>query len=172
MDPLESMPSELKPAGLAERDSKRGLLSELKGEILKKRPVKNIVGWVILVLVLIFIAVQYINAEKYDALVQAIDSETFGVNPTGERLDFGDLPKDKSAVRTVSLINNSPYKVSSYIMVWKFGEIGDLIRVDKNYFTLKPGAGEKLEFTTRIPNSAELKYYKGKVIIFQIPKPW
>ncbi len=166
------MPSHMKPKAVMEREQQRGFLSELKSEITRPRPKKRVAAWIILVLAFIFLAVQYVNAEKYDALVQVVDSDKIGVNPTGERLDFGDLPKDKTAVRTVSLVNQSPYKVSSYIMVWKFGEIGDLMKVDKNYFTLKSGQGEKLEFTVRTPNSAEYRYYRGKVIVFQIPKPW
>ncbi len=138
----------------------------------KKRSWGKIITWVIVLLVLMFLAVQYINAARYEALVQVIAEDKIGVNPTGERLDFGDLPRDKDAVRTVSLENASPYKAKSYILVWKRGEIADFMRVEPNNFTLEPGQNTKLEFTVHVPNSAEFRYYKGKVIIFQIPKFW
>lgn len=164
------MPGELKPAGMQQREEKRGLLDELKSEVTKKRPVKRVVAYAVLALVVIFVLVQYINAAKYDALVQVIKEDKIGVNPTGEKLDFGDLPRDKSATRTVTLKSDGGR--GAYIMIWKFGGISDLIKVSKNYFVLMPHSTEKLEFSAYIPNSAEYKYYKGKVIIFQIPKIW
>ncbi|OGE74430.1 MAG: hypothetical protein A3I07_00745 [Candidatus Doudnabacteria bacterium RIFCSPLOWO2_02_FULL_42_9] len=139
----------------------------------ESKPKKSWLRWVlygILVLVLMFIAVQFFNAAKYEALVQVIEEDKIGVNPTGERLDFGDLPRDKSAVRTVTL--ESKGNTATYVMVWKFGAISDFMKVNKNYFTLEPGQTERLEFNVHIPNSAEYKYYKGKVWVFQIPKIW
>lgn len=136
----------------------------------KRKSWRKIIVWVIVLVIAMVALVQYINAAKYGALVQVIKEDKIGVNPTGERLDFGDLPHNKDAVRTVTLASGG--KTGSYIIVWKFGAISDLIKVDKNYFTLKPGTMEKLEFTVHIPNSAEYKYYKGKIIIFQIPKIW
>lgn len=131
---------------------------------------KKIVLWCVLVLVGIVLVVQYINAAKYPALVQVINEDRIGVNPTGDALDFGDLPRDKSAVRTVTLESNG--NTGAFVVVWKFGDIADLVKISKNYFTLEPHTTEKLEFSTYIPNSAEFKYYKGKVVIFQIPKIW
>jgi len=125
---------------------------------------------VLILLVLVVIAVQIINAAKYSALVQVIKEDRIGVNPTGERLDFGDLPHNKDAVRTVSL--SSGGDTASYIIIWKFGDISDFIKISKNYFTLAPHTMEQLEFTAHIPNSADYKYYKGTVVIFQIPKIW
>lgn len=126
----------------------------------------------LLIFIAIVIAVQFFNAARYDAVVQVIEDDRLGVNPTGERLDFGDLPRDKDAVRIVTLANNSPYKVSSFVMVWKYGEIQDFMDISRNNFALAPGETEKLEFRVHIPNSAEFKNYRGKVIIFQIPKIW
>jgi len=128
------------------------------------------VGWVILLLIAVVLVVQYVNAAKYKALVQVIAEDRIGVNPTGEALDFGDLPRNKSAVRTVNLVSGG--NTDSYIIVWKLGSISDLIKVDRNYFTLKAHTTEKLEFTASIPNSANYQYYKGQVTIFQIPKIW
>lgn len=140
------------------------------GQGKSKRSVWQIIRWVVLVLILIFIAVQFINADRYDALVQVIDDNRVGVNPTGSKLDFGDLPHNKEAVRTVTM--SSSGNSASYIIVWKRGDISDFIKLNKNFFTLSPRSTEKLEFTVSIPDSAENRYYKGKVTIFKIPKFW
>lgn len=161
-DFIKAMPEETKPARMQVKVESNGSK--------KKRPIGKIIAWVTVVIVAIILVVQYVNAAKYDALVQVIAENKIGVNPTGERLDFGDLPKGKSAVRTVTL--KSEGNTGAYVMVWKFGGIADLMKVNKNYFTLRPKSEEKLEFSVYIPDSAEYKYYKGKVIIFQIPKIW
>jgi len=110
----------------------------------------RIILWVAAVLVGILLVIQYINAAKYE--------------------DYGDLPRDKSAVRMVSL--KSDGDTGAYVIVWMRGELGNLMNVNKNFFTLQPRTEEKLEFSVYIPNSAEFKYYYGKVVIFQIPKIW
>jgi len=130
----------------------------------------KVILWVAAVLVGILLVIQYINAAKYEALVQVIEEDVVGVNPTGERLDYGDLPRDKSAVRMVTL--KSEGDTGAYVIVWMRGELGNLMNVNKNFFTLEPKTEEKLEFSVYIPNSAEFKYYYGKVVIFQIPKIW
>ena len=130
----------------------------------------KIIIWLIVVVIGIFLAIQYINAAKYPALVQVIKEDRIGVNPTGDALDFGDLPRNRSAVRTVEL--KSDGNTASYIIIWKFGDISDLVKLDKNYFTLSGHTTEKVEFRIFVPNSAEYRYYRGKVIIFQIPKIW
>src|SRR3989338_4115332 len=136
----------------------------------RKISVWKIILWVIAVLVGVALVIQYINAEKYESLVQVMEEDKVGVNPRGERLDFGDLPRGKSAVQVVTL--ESSGNTPAYVMVWNRGEMGDFLKVSRNFFTLEPGKTEKLEFTTFIPNSAEFRYYYGKVVIFQIPKIW
>jgi hypothetical protein len=135
-----------------------------------KRKIAKKIVWAIVALLVLVLAVQYVNAAKYDALVQVIQEDKIGVNPTDERLDFGDLPRDKSAVRSVTLASTG--SLSSFIVVWKMGDISDLIKVSNNFFTLDKGKTEKLEFSLNVPNSAEYRYYKGRVVIFQIPKIW
>jgi len=163
-DLVKSIPENLKPVGVQPEK-----VTNIHPEK-KRHHIGKIIVWAVVFLVVFFCVVQYLNASKYEALVQVIKEDKIGVNPTGERLDFGDLPRDKSATRNVTL--SSKGSTGTYIMVWKFGDISDLVKVNKNYFTLKPGTTEKLEFSVYIPNSAEYKYYKGRVIIFQIPKVW
>jgi len=58
----------------------------------------------------------------------------------------------------------------TYVMVWKFGGISDLVKVSKNYFALGPGEEVKLGFEINIPPSAQIKKYSGWTIIFRLPK--
>ena len=130
----------------------------------------KVILWVAAVLVGILLVIQYINAAKYEALVQVIDEDLVGGNPTGERLAFGGLHPAQSAGGMVTL--KSEGDTGAYVIVWMRGELGNLMNVNKNFFTLEPKTEEKLEFSVYIPNSAEFKYYYGKVVIFQIPKIW
>jgi hypothetical protein len=161
----DAMPPSMKPAYA--KSSPQFIRQE---NIKPRRSKGRIAVWIIIVIIVIVALIQYFNAAKYSAMVNVINEDRIGVNPTGNALDFGDLPRDKSAIRTVSLVSqgNTP----SYVIVWKFGSISDLVNVDKNYFTLPAHSSDKLQFTAQIPNSADYKIYSGKVIIFQIPKIW
>lgn len=123
-----------------------------------------------MIAVLIFVlVVQVVVADKYKALVQVVEGENvMGVNPLAEKLDFGDLSRETSAIRYVSLENNGNFSI--YVMVLKFGGIADLIKLSRNNFTLESGEKERLEFQIFIPVSAENKYYSGWVWIFKLPK--
>lgn len=135
-----------------------------------RRSVIKIAAWVVVVVLLSLVLSQYFNAARYEALVQVKEGNTVGVNPTGERLDFGDLPRDKSAIRHVTLENKGSW--DTQVIVWKRGDVSDLIKVSKNNFVLESGKTEKLEFSLYVPNSAEYRYYNGSVVIFRIPKFW
>lgn len=124
----------------------------------------------VILAVIIFIAIIQISvADKYTAQVQVIEGEKkVGVNPTGEKLDFGDLSADTAATRYVTLKASG---INTYIMVWKFGSIAELIKLNKNNFTMKKGDEEKLEFTLYMPPSAPIdKKYAGYIWIFKLPK--
>lgn len=124
---------------------------------------------IIAVVIGIMILVPIINAAKYKMVVQVVDREdVFGINPLADNLDFGDLSRNGGMTRFVDLKNNG--KLNIYFVVWKFGEISDLVKTDKNFFTLKPGEETKIAFEIKIPPSAEAKKYKGGVWIFRVPK--
>ena len=165
------MPSSMKPMSMQPSMEQKKKMDPFRPtEPRKKMSVGKKIVWGIVLVIVIVALVQFFNAAKYSALVQVIKEDRIGVNPTGNALDFGDLPRNKSAIRTVSLASNG--STATYIMVWKFGSISDLIKVDKNNFTLQPHTSTTLEFTAYIPNSANYQYYKGEVMIFQIPKIW
>jgi hypothetical protein len=124
---------------------------------------------IILIVVFLFIFYVTLDANKYEAQVLVIEGEgRVGVNPTTERLDFGDLSRGSSAVRQVTLENGTAMPM--YVMIWEFGGIAELMDINKNYFRLAPKEKAELEFATYVPASAEVgKKYTGRVYLFKIP---
>ena len=118
------------------------------------------------VIILIVVISQIVLAAKYKMLVNVVEGENImGINPLAESLDFGDLSRNLGANRLVTLKNDS--NGDRYILVWKRGEISDMVDLNKNNFTLESGEEVKLEFTIQIPPSAEARQYKGKATIFR-----
>ena len=129
----------------------------------------NKVILIIIALIVFTLAVWMINAGKYSMVVNVVEGENvMGVNPTTERLDFGDLSQNNGMTRYVNL--QSGGRISTYIMAFKFGEIADLITLSDNFFTLKGGEEKQLGFAIHIPPSAEIRQYKGWAIVFRIPR--
>ena len=125
----------------------------------------------ILAVVVLVVVVQVINAEKHSMLVNVVEGENVvGLNPTTERLDFGDLSRNNRLVRHIAMQNGGNFSV--YVVVWKFGELAELVQANKNFFTLKPGEEARLSFEASIPPSAEVRKYTGNVWIFRFPKPF
>ena len=130
--------------------------------------IKKII-YIILAVIVFVVAVQVLVADRYKAVVQVIEDENkIGVNPTADKLDFGDLSKNTGATRYVSIENNGKYKI--YIITWKFGNISELIKVSRNYFTLNSGEKERLAFEMYMPVSADKDKYSGWVWVFKLPR--
>lgn len=124
---------------------------------------------VIGIILALVVVIQIVNAAKYKMVVNVVEGENvMGLNPLGDKLDFGDLSRNNGMTRYVTL--KSGGGTSTYIIVWRFGEISDLVKLNKNNFTLKPGEEEKLAFEINIPPSAQVKQYSGWTIIFRLPK--
>lgn len=123
------------------------------------------------VVVLLFAVIQIVNAAKYKMVVNVVEGENvMGVNPLADKLDFGDLSRNNGMTRYVTM--KSSGGVSTYVLVWKMGDISDLVKVDKSAFVLKSGEEVKLAFEIQIPPSAQIQKYSGWVMIFRIPKIW
>ena len=130
--------------------------------------IKKILIGVIAVLTLL-IVVQFVNAAKYKMVVNVVEGENvMGVNPLADKLDFGDLSRNNGMTRYVTFKSSGGIPV--YIMAFQLGEISDLVKMDKNFFTLNPGEEVKMAFEIKIPPSAEIKQYSGWVWIFRLPK--
>lgn len=131
---------------------------------------KHTILLVLVMVVVWFVGVQLMAAERYAAVVNVVEGvDKVGVNPTADRLDFGDLSRDTGASRFVTLQNNG--KVSKQIWIVKTGSLAELMKIDRgSWFALKPGEQAKIEFNVKIPSSAPYQKFDGTVIIFKWPK--
>jgi len=128
----------------------------------------RLIVWVIIGLIFLIGVVQIVLADKYEVLVNVEEGERIiGINPSTERLDFGDLSRKSSAIRYITLENKGERKIK--VIVWKFGEISNLIKVSKSDFVLEPGQEERLEFVLYLPLSARVKKYSGQIWILKLP---
>jgi hypothetical protein len=125
----------------------------------------------LLALVLLFVVIQIVNAAKYEMTVNVVEGENIlGLNPTTERLDFGDLSRNNGIARQVSMANGG--SIDIFVMAFKFGELASLADLDRNFFVLSPGEEVQMSFDVTIPPSAEIRKYNGRVWVFRIPKPF
>lgn len=124
---------------------------------------------VIFAVLFLFIFYVTLDANKYQATVRVIEGEgRVGINPTTERLDFGDLSPGTSAVRRVSVENG--IFIPIYVAAFRLGGITDLMKQDKNFFVLKKGEKVELEFSVYMPASAKPEdVYGGRIFLFKIP---
>lgn len=155
-----------KPESRQKGEAAEAIIKKKKRNI--SRTFKMISG-VMLVFFVIFAIAQYIMADKYDAKVNVLEeNEKIGVNPNGDSLDFGDLPKGKRLSRAVVIENNGSMR--AYVIVIKTGSISELIDIDNGNFILDPASERRIEFMLDLPISADKNNYEGTVIIFKIPK--
>gem|GEM_PF-920016 len=126
------------------------------------------------ILAVVFLAIFYItlDANKYRAQVHVIEGRgRVGVNPTTERLDFGDLSPGTQTVRRVDIQNRTA--IPLYVAVVRFGSVSELMKLDKNFFILPANAQTKIEFSVYMPASARIgETMTGRVFLFKIPGPW
>ncbi|MEK7643424.1 MAG: hypothetical protein AAB372_03190 [Patescibacteria group bacterium] len=123
---------------------------------------------------MIFLFVFYIalDANKYKTQVHVIEGEgKVGVNPTTTSLDFGDLSRGTTAMRAITITNDT--SMPFFVSVLRLGSIGDLLKQDPNNFMLRKGEQKKMEFTVYMPASATVdQHYTGRIIVFKIPAPF
>ena len=146
-------------------------MEQIEPEVKAKKKISKfkIIGLIIVLLIIWFLAVQFLAAETYDMVVNVKAEENImGINPLADNLDFGDLSRNLGATRIVTMKNDS--KSDRYILIWKRGEIADMVQLNKNNVVLKSGEEVKLEFTLQVPPSAQTKQYSGKATIFKWPK--
>lgn len=104
-------------------------------------------------------------------VIQRTDVLIVGINPTTERMDFGDLTQGSSQVRPLVLENSGvlPWRVSIIVM----GEIGQFIQISDAFFTLDRGETKNVDFTLILPPNAAPGKYSGRVLVLRVPwSPW
>ena len=124
---------------------------------------------ILVLLVFLFVFYVVLDANKYAAQVYVAEGVgKVGVNPTTEKLDFGDLSRGSSGVRRVRIKNSTALPV--WIAAIPLGSIADVVKPDHNFFVLKPGSETEIEFTAYMPASAPVgQYIKGRVFLFKVP---
>ncbi|MFA6897528.1 MAG: hypothetical protein WCQ96_04570 [Patescibacteria group bacterium] len=155
-------------SGAGERGGKDSLS---RGETNMRKIIRRAKSWwLFFAVLLIWIgAVQYFAAEKYQAVVKVVgENRETSVNTVADGLDFGSLAEGNSSTRFVTVKNNGKYGV--YVKVYKLGEIGKFIKINRNDFVLGAGESKNIEFLLEVPSGAKEKEYEGKVLIFKIPK--
>jgi len=104
--------------------------------------------------------------------VQAIAKEAgsaIGINPLGDRIDFGDIPQGAAVSKTLILENRGV--VPNQIVIFIVGSIGDLVRVEPGSLTLEGGETKEVRFRLTMPVSAPVeKKYSGKVFVLRLPR--
>lgn len=141
----------------------------LKNKKWKSKKIIKIIIYIVALLLIWIATIQYISADKYDAVVNVLEqNEKVGINPTSDKLDYGDLPKGKRLSRSIVIENNGDMNI--YVTILKTGSISELIEISKNNFVLNSGDNEKIELPLELPISANKDKYDGKIIIFKIPK--
>ena len=135
----------------------------------RKKVNGKVIAAVIGIVVVWLVAIQILAADRYVAVANVVEGDNkIGINPTTERLDFGDLSRESGQSRFVALSNDSTR--DKYIRIVKFGELAELMKIENPNFTLKPSEEKRVEVKIYIPVSAQLKNYEGHVWIFKFPK--
>ena len=106
----------------------------------------------------------------YDA--QAIakkKGEPIGMAPFTDRIDFGDIPQGQAVQKALILKNEGT--VPNQVLVFIFGGIADLVKVEPSSVSLEPGETVEVELRLNMPATAtpESKY-SGKVFVLRLPK--
>ena len=133
----------------------------------RKRYLILIALGVLLVLVVTFLF-QSVTVYSSQVIV-AEPGAPLGINPLADRIDFGDIPVGQEVTKTLILENVGG--VDNHIIIFIWGGIGDLVKVDPKSFTLKGGERMDVKFRLNMPESAPVdKKYGGRVLVFRLPK--
>lgn len=127
-----------------------------------------------LLLLALFVLFEWRSTITYSAQVLVLertDELIIGLNPTTERIDFGDLTQGSSQVRPLVLENNGflPFRFT----IITTGSISQFMSVSDAFFTLHPGETKNVDFILVLPPNAEPRMYTGQVFVLRVPwSPW
>lgn len=144
-----------------------GLLDKL--ENLSIKSIALILLGALALSVLLMAVVEFAYADKYTMRVNVTrDEGSIGINPLNTSLDFGDVARGGKAERFITLVNKS--KKASNILILDWGGISELVKYKDNRFAIEAGAKKKISFLLKVPPSAPLGKYSGRIYIFRLPK--
>lgn len=93
-----------------------------------------------------------------DVIVKVDDH--LGLNADGDAIKFGMLMPGTSGERTIWVNNNANYPLR--VVILKYGEIADWVKVSENNFVLKENGSKKIIFEAFVPKDADFGNYTGK----------
>lgn len=134
---------------------------------IQKRYIAFIAVGVVLLLAVTFFF-QALTIYNAQVIVKEAGS-SIGINPLGDRIDFGDIPQGETVGKTLIMENEGV--VPNNVVVFIIGNIGDLVTVKPSSLTLEPGETVEVDFRLTMPVSATPeKKYTGKVFVLRLPK--
>jgi hypothetical protein len=135
--------------------------------LMKKRNIVFIALGVVLLLAVTFL---FQALTIYNTQVIAKEAGTsIGINPLGDRIDFGDIPQGETVSKTLIMENEGA--VPNNVTVFIIGNIGDLVEVNPSSLTLEPGETVEVKFRLTMPASAPPeKKFTGRVFVLRLPK--
>ena len=133
---------------------------------MKKRYIAFIALGIVLLLAVTFL---FQALTIYDTQVIAKEKGSpIGINPLTDRIDFGDIPQGSTIGKTLTLENRGA--VPNQIIIFVFGGIGDLVKVEPGSLTLESGETAEVHFRLTMPSSVTPeRKYTGKVFILRLP---
>ncbi len=164
-------PSATTPSHAPEEDraGAQGLIQALRRRLPRVTRMRVAVAGTVILILLVWGAVIARSTSIYSAQVLVPEGGAIGIPPpTG--LDFGDVPRGASAEKRIQLTNEG--RLNTYVVVFTWGSIGDLLNVSDAFFNMKPGEKRTLTFEASIPISAPQKKYTGRVFVVRLPWWW
>lgn len=132
-------------------------------------------GWQIAVVIIVFILVVLAGVlipftTSYSSQVIAVEAGgSIGINPSTDRIDFGDMPSGTSVAKAVTLESGGDSSAS--IRIFIIGGIGSLIKVEPSTsFKMEPGESQQVIFRLSMPATAVPgTKFSGRIFILRLP---
>jgi len=136
-----------------------------KGRVLS---LKKMILLIVIIAIILTVIIEFAFATKYKTMIEVIsENNTILISPIKSALDFGGLPAGSGESRHITLENKGSRPTMIAILV--FGDVGNWMRIDKNYFTLNGGENATVTFRLFIPPTASLGKYNGDIYILRLP---
>lgn len=133
----------------------------------KKKTITTLVIWFFVISIIFLTASLTLSTlvQEFKNLdIQLTVANHLGFNTDMDKLYLGTVPRGNTASRPV-LIENKEYE-KSVVRLKVFGELKNWVTVSENNFILKKGESKTVKVEVNVPENAELKDYKSRLVIF------
>lgn len=130
----------------------------------QKTPLLVVIFFIILLITLIASLTCLAVIQEVKTLgIQLKVADNMGFNTDTDRLYFGTIPRGNSGGREI-IIENINYK-NTRVRLKISGELKDWVTASENNFNLKEGESKRVKLEVKVPQNAELRDYKSKLLI-------